>query len=567
MLYKILQNFFSKKNYTRAFTLVEMSVIILIIGLIVGAIFGGTTLIKKYQQYADTKKIRETYDNKSFKKDLKFGFSFDNLKNLKNGDEITKIIAIDEKDKKISLEVVNDEQLKEAYGEDIDVSQFKNPTYSNSVCGAPSIKFGNFGEKTRPLKASQKINLTNDYLILISLSLNNPTSNENIISKIISNKLCPRNCNALSDTINKENCISCQNKSERLEYEIPKSGGTSFFRISANKENAPIDNEGELIENASCGNVIALASYTENGKKIKKIYVNNMEVSHNAIDLNQTTVDYNNGNLYIGEWAFPQSEISKLLIYSKSGMNREYVKRKMRDVKFPRGRKAKKRARKDKISTELQPSLTRSGYFFHERIKNILNRQGQECREGIVKKNLCIKDFCVINQAILNSNGQLELDPNVTNNRFPFIGLNVKVPLTQPGQSSYLGCYSATENKYTGSTSYTCTKSGNDAIIKFGNNKCKCNNEGYAWSRITNDCEAIKCKIPREDFTDNEGNNIDDCIDELLNNQKLQYLTKPYTGGVYQQIETNDNCNGNIKYRCQNSGYSTEIDLKNINLN
>ena len=249
-----------------------MSVAILIIGIIVGGIVGGSKLINKYEKYSETKKIIQAIaEDKNIKRDLTSGFSFINMQEYKDGDEIKKIAVLNSEGKDVYIEVTSDQEIKKFYGEDFDTSKLRNPTYSNSVCGAPAIKFGDFNDNSgeecniRPLKISgnKKFDFSKDFVIFISVSLMNANYEENTTSRIITNKPCLNDKNSNSEQ-------ECKSKAEYIEYKIPRSGGMTYVELETNREKVDkniYSKKGSLIEGAACGNVITYASFKENKKK------------------------------------------------------------------------------------------------------------------------------------------------------------------------------------------------------------------------------------------------------------------------------------------------------------
>ena len=133
---------------------------------------------------------------------------------------------------------------------------------------------------------------------------------------------------------------------------------------------------------------ITYASFKENGKKVKSLYLNGMKISENFIET--PVVNSQNNELYIGNCLFKGAEISKILLYQKKNMDREYVEGhiskgkikkgkkagKMKSVLFPKGGDEKRSAtRKDKIeNSDAKAKYTRSaGYFSHEKKKGVIN--------------------------------------------------------------------------------------------------------------------------------------------------------------------------------------------------
>ena len=52
----------------------------------------------------------------------------------------------------------------------------------------------------------------------------------------------------------------------------------------------------------------------------------------------------------------------------------------------------------------------------------------EDCSDGIVKKNQCLKDFCIINKSTWDDEGNLILDEQDARNRNKLFGYDVKIP-------------------------------------------------------------------------------------------------------------------------------------------
>jgi prepilin-type N-terminal cleavage/methylation domain-containing protein len=586
-----MQKLFSKKNNKKAFTLIEMSVTILIIGIIVGGIVGSSKLISKYRDYSDTKKfIQAIGENKYLVRDLTSGFSFANMQEYKNGDEIKKISLLTNKEgKNTYFEVVSDEEIKKTYGEEFDTSKLRNPTYSNSVCGAPAIKFGNFNNapgdacNIRPLKIAGdgKFDFRKDFVIFMTVSLMNANYKEDTTSRIITNKLCA----------NDNSAEECKSDAEYVEYKIPRSGGMTYVEVDTNKEGVDkntYNNKGSLIEAGACGNVITYASFTENEKKVKSLYINGMRVSENNIE--EEKISFNDGKLYIGSCLFKGAEISKILLYQKNGMDRKYVEGyidnngkigkgkkagKMKSVFFHKGGNEKRSAtRSDRINnSEAKAKFKSGGLFSHEKRNGVIQENLRsykpimDCTNGIVKKDNCVKDFCLINKATWEENGELILDTDHVNQN-KLLGYNIKIPIAPAEKERYLSCYSNAEdsNKFDGMMKYTCTKEEGDEegvfeVMNSGKEDggCRCRgSEGYYWDTVNKKCSPVKCLIQKSDFE----KEVLDCVDPNLFNED-GYYEVGYTGNDEKgTIETNENCKNDIAYQCLADSYNTDIPLE-----